>query len=69
MDVVCVFKSMTTKLCNKADSVIGRKIWLSSFYDHIVSNNDEYVKICQYIDNNPIKWDWINIILKYDQCD
>ena len=35
---------------------LGRKIWQSSFYDRIIRNEKEYLQICKYIENNPIKW-------------
>ena len=31
-------------------------IWQRSFHDHIIRNEDDYKKIRQYIDNNPLKW-------------
>jgi REP element-mobilizing transposase RayT len=30
--------------------------WQRSYYDHIIRSEDEYQKIYQYIDTNPIKW-------------
>ncbi len=35
---------------------IGYSIWQKLFYDHIIRNNEEYNKIWQYIDENPMKW-------------
>ena len=32
------------------------KIWQRSFYDHIIRNEQDYLEIWQYIDNNPLKW-------------
>ncbi|MDR1735687.1 MAG: hypothetical protein LBR85_02310, partial [Oscillospiraceae bacterium] len=31
-------------------------IWQSRFHDHIIRNKAEYQRICQYIDENPAKW-------------
>ncbi|MEG1044002.1 MAG: transposase [Oscillospiraceae bacterium] len=56
-DIICTFKSLTTKLSNANDNITGRKIWQRSFHDHIIRNENEYQKICQYIDTNPQKWD------------
>ena len=33
------------------------KIWQKSFHDHIIRNKNDYLKIWEYIDNNPLKWD------------
>ena len=35
---------------------IGYSIWQKLFHDHIIRNEEEYNKIWQYIDENPIKW-------------
>lgn len=56
MDVVCAYKSITTKLCNKNDGLAGRKILQTSFHDHIIRNEAEYLKIWEYIDTNSLKW-------------
>lgn len=56
MDVVRVFKSMSTRLCNQYDNAQGRIIWQESFYDEIIADPNTYKNIWQYIDNNPAKW-------------
>jgi len=56
MDVIRVFKSMSTRLCNQNDNVEGRKIWQTSFYDEVIRNEQMYQAIWRYIDENPIKW-------------
>ena len=35
---------------------IGSPIWQKSFHDHVVRNEKDYLKIWEYIDTNPIKW-------------
>lgn len=35
---------------------IGFSLWQKSFYDHIIKNQQEYLKIWNYIDENPLKW-------------
>ena len=32
-------------------------LWQKSFHDHIIRNEEEYLRICQYIDENPTKWE------------
>jgi len=54
-DIVCVFKSLSTRLCNQRDGVQGRKMWQTSFYDEIIKSEDAYHQIWQYIDGNPAK--------------
>jgi putative transposase len=42
-------KTLTTKK-------IGCQIWQDSFHDHIIRNEEDYQRIWQYIDTNPVKW-------------
>ncbi len=35
---------------------LGQKIWQKGFYDHIIRNESDYLRIWQYIDTNPAKW-------------
>ena len=34
----------------------GKSFFQTSFYDHIIRNEQDYLKIWQYIDTNPAKW-------------
>ena len=34
-----------------------QNIWQRSFHDHIIRDEKDYVKIWEYIDTNPQKWD------------
>ncbi|MGN1432417.1 MAG: transposase [Ruminococcus sp.] len=36
---------------------VGCKIWQKSFHDHIIRNKNDYLKIREYIEKNPLKWD------------
>ena len=33
-------------------------VWQRSYHDHIIRDEKDYLKIWQYIDNNPIKWEY-----------
>ncbi len=56
-NIICAFKSVTTKLSNENDNIVGRKIWQRSYHDHIIRNEHEYKKIWEYIETNPQKWE------------
>ena len=43
------FKTLVTK---KA----GRSVWQTSYYDHIIRNDEDYAEKWQYIDENPTRW-------------
>ena len=34
----------------------GVSLWQSSYYDHIIRNEKDYLEIWQYIEDNPAKW-------------
>ena len=53
-DVICSFKSITTRKCRAVNSAV--KIWQTSFHDHIIRDEKDYLKIWNYIDTNPLKW-------------
>ena len=37
---------------------IKKSIWQKSYYDHIIRNKNDYLRIWQYIDQNIIKWNF-----------
>ena len=57
MDIVCAYKSQTTRICNKEDNIPGRKIFQKSFYDEIIRNQEAYDKISKYIYEKPMNWE------------
>jgi len=34
----------------------GRDLWQTTFYDHIIRSEADYLRIWEYIDTNPAKW-------------
>jgi putative transposase len=60
-DYIHRFKTLTTKLyidgvkiCNYP--IFDKKVWQNSYHDHIIRNEEDYQKIWEYIDTNPLKW-------------
>ncbi len=47
------FKSAVTKLSNPVHTRFG---WQSRFYDHIIRGPEDYLRISNYILNNPANW-------------
>lgn len=54
-DVICTYKSLTTRLCKSA-GYNHKKIFQNSFYDHIIRDEDDYITKAKYIKDNPGKW-------------
>ncbi|MBP3599789.1 MAG: transposase [Clostridia bacterium] len=48
-DVIGNFKSFTTYK-------YGQALWQRSFHDHVIREENDYLKIWNYIDTNPQKW-------------
>ena len=36
----------------------NKNVWQRGYYDHIIRNEAEYQKIWEYIDTNPLKWEF-----------
>ena len=54
-DIICAFKSITTRLCKK-QGLNEKHLFQSSFYGHIIRGEKDYQKIWEYIDTNVIRW-------------
>ena len=52
--VISRFVSTFKRFCNKEFS---KNIWQRSFHDHIIRDREDYNKISEYIDTNPLKWE------------
>ena len=55
-DVMCAYKSLTTRLCIKT-GLKDKHLFQSSFHDHIIRDKEDYQKIWEYIDTNVMKWE------------
>ena len=48
-------KSFVSKEIHKWNPQL--RVWQTSFHDHVIRGENDYLKIWQYIDDNPAKWD------------
>ena len=55
MDIVCTYKSLTTRECKKAKPI--DKLFQTSFYEHVIRGQEDYDEIAEYITNNPKQWE------------
>ena len=51
--VIPHFVSTFKRFCHKD---AGRKIFQRSYHDHVIRGEKDYLKIWEYIDNNPARW-------------
>ncbi len=47
--LISTFKRLTNKKCNQF-------IWQRNYYEHIIRNEKEYIRILEYIEYNPLNW-------------
>ena len=48
-NVIGALKSLTTRAA-------GFPLWQRSYYDHIIRDEEDYLRIWNYIDTNPARW-------------
>ncbi|MEE1172227.1 MAG: transposase [Ruminococcus sp.] len=58
--MICSSATNVSNVINKfkgyASKKAGMTIWQKSYHDHIIRNEKDYLKIWEYIDNNPYRW-------------
>jgi len=60
-DIVGRYKSLTTKIYingihHHGWQPFNTRVWQRNYWEHIIRNENEYLKIVQYIIENPAKW-------------
>ena len=60
-DIVHRFKTLTTKrytdgVKQKNWQRFDKKLWQRNYYEHIIRDENSYLKISKYIKTNPLKW-------------
>lgn len=59
-DIVGAYKSLVVHEClalYKSNNQTMGKIWQRNYYEHIIRDEESYLKIAQYILDNPAKWE------------
>lgn len=54
--LVGTVKSRSVHLAAGRGLEAGR-LWQRGYYDHIVRSENDFLRIWNYIDNNPLKWE------------
>jgi len=54
--IIGKFKMITSKQMNILRNTPERKNWQHDYYDHVIRDPQRYMRIEQYIINNPLKW-------------
>jgi putative transposase len=54
--IIGQFKSITTKRINQYWGLHGMPIWQRNYYEHIIRNDGDLLRIRVYIHDNPARW-------------
>jgi putative transposase len=54
---VAGFKSAVTTRINELRHTRGTQVWQRNYYEHVIRNDDELLRVREYIVNNPLDWD------------
>ena len=61
-DIIGAFKSLTTveyikMVKNNQLPSFDKQVWQRNYYENIIRNEKAYLKVMEYIKDNPLKWD------------
>ncbi len=56
--IVGNFKSVTARRINRIRQTPGEPVWLRNYYERVVRNDAELTRIREYIQLNPLKWEY-----------
>lgn len=55
-DIIRGYKSTVTKQINQLSGNSKLPVWQRNFYEHIIRDETAYLKIAEYIQANPLRW-------------
>ncbi|MBQ8342320.1 MAG: hypothetical protein IJY22_08130 [Clostridia bacterium] len=59
-DVMCVYKSLTTRQCKQQGLCATKQLFQASFYEEILKTQEAYIETRNYIAKNPLRWFYKN---------
>ena len=54
--IIAAFKSLSTRRWNGAAGCAGERLWQQSYYEHIIRDENDFLRHWTYIDQNPVRW-------------
>jgi len=55
--IIGSFKSAATKRIHKEGLIKDQFIWQRNYYEHVIRDDEDYLRIVEYIQFNPITWE------------
>ena len=59
-EIIRQFKTFSSRRINKHRGTMGVPVWQRNYYDHIIRDENELIRIREYIINNPLQWEMDN---------
>ena len=56
-EIVRQSKTFSARRINLARNTPGEPVWQRNYYEHIIRDEKSYLRIAQYILDNPVKWE------------
>jgi REP element-mobilizing transposase RayT len=59
-NIIGAYKSLVANECRRIcdlQGVVLGKLWQRGYYDHVIRDEKDYLRIAEYIQNNPLKWE------------
>ena len=56
-EIMRQFKTFSARKINEMRGMQGAPIWQRGYYDHVIRDEADYLRIWDYIDTNPAKWE------------
>lgn len=51
------FKSTVTREARRQGLTTGKSIWQRGYYEHVIRNEQDYLRILEYMADNPRRWE------------
>jgi len=55
-EIVRQFKTFSARKINQSRNLTGTPVWLRNYHEHIIRDENSYLKIANYVQTNPQKW-------------
>lgn len=55
-EIIRALKSFSSRHINKMHGTPGRAIWQRNYWEHVIRNEADLLRITEYIQNNPAQW-------------
>ncbi|MGB0134726.1 transposase [Dokdonella sp.] len=55
-ELIRAFKSFSARRVNNLRKTPGERVWQRGYHEHVIRNEEDYLRIAEYIESNPARW-------------